>query len=118
MNKLFILLFLFVRLISFSQTYGNEWINYSQKYYSFKIVSEGIYKIDYETLVANGINPSQFSSKNIQLFGRNKEQPIYVYDGGDNQLDEGDFFIFYAKKNDGWLDSSLYRNPTDIGNPG
>lgn len=118
MKKLITLLFLLVQFISFTQTYGNEWINYSQKYYSFKIVNEGIYKIDYETLVADGIDPTQFSASNIQLFGRNKELPIYVYDGGNDSLNPGDYFIFYAQKNDGWLDSSLYIDPSYIGNPG
>ena len=33
------------------QTYGNEWISYEQKYYSFPIVEDGIYKIDYNSLV-------------------------------------------------------------------
>ncbi|MBI2258768.1 MAG: hypothetical protein HYU67_07700 [Flavobacteriia bacterium] len=104
---------------SFAQTYGNEWINYDQKYYSFKIFNDGIYKIDYQTLVNNHINTSSFSSANIQIFGREKEIPLYINDGGDNQINaDGDYILFYAKKNDSWLDSSLFRNPIDIGNPG
>jgi hypothetical protein len=118
MKNILVLLFSLLNLYIYCQTYGNEWINYNQKYYTFKIVQEGVYKIDYETLMANEIDPTQFTSKNIQIFGRNKEQPIYVYDGGDNQINPGDFFIFYAQKNDGWLDSSLFRNPKDMGNPG
>lgn len=118
--KRLILLSLLTTLIqttSLSQTYGNEWINYSQKYYSFKIIADGLYKIDYATLVSAGINPADFTSPNMQIFGRDREQPLYVYDGGDNTMDPGDFFVFYAQRNDGWLDSTLYEDPNTIGNP-
>ena len=104
-------------LWSLAQPYGNEWINYSQKYYQFKLVNEGIYKIDYQTLVNSGIQPSQFTSANMQVFGRDKEQPLVVFDGGDNSFDPGDYFLFYAERNDGWLDSTLYQDPNTIGNP-
>jgi hypothetical protein len=118
MKNIFTLLFIIFSSFAFVQTFGNEWIKYDQKYFSFKIVEDGVYKIDYETLIANGIEPSQFSSSNIQIFGKEKEQAIYLFDGGDNQLNPGDFFIFYAQRNDGWLDSTLFRDPSYIGNPG
>lgn len=102
-----------------AQPYGNEWINYSQKYYQFKIVSEGIYRIDYETLLSSGIDPSAFSSANMQVFGKDREIPLIVFDGGDNLFNnEADYFLFYAERNDGWLDSILYEAPHTIGNPG
>lgn len=114
---LLLLLFLLSAPMLLAQSYGNEWINYSQKYYSFKITTEGLYKIDYTTLVSSGVDPSTFTSANMQIFGKDREQPIYVYDGGDNKMDAGDFFIFYAHRNDGWLDSTLYEDPNTIGNP-
>ncbi len=112
---LFILLFSTVDV--FSQTYGNEWINYNQKYYSFNIVKTGIYKLDYSTLSNSGIPISTFTSGNIQLFGKEREVPLYISDGGDSSIDPGDYILFYAEKNDGWLDSTLYQNADDIGNP-
>jgi uncharacterized protein YktA (UPF0223 family) len=57
-----------------SQTYGNEWINYNQDYYDFKIVQDGIYQLDYSTLVNAGIPVNSFQSENIQIFGREKEK--------------------------------------------
>ncbi|TNE54455.1 MAG: hypothetical protein EP338_07650 [Bacteroidetes bacterium] len=119
MKKLLGIVYVWVGLqsIALGQTFGNEWINYSQKYYRFEILQEGLYKIDYQTLVDNGIDPSQFNSDNIQIFGRQQEQALHVYDGGDNKLDPGDFFIFYALPNDGWLDSTLFDDPNTIGNP-
>jgi hypothetical protein len=100
-----------------AQTYGNEWINYNQQYFKFKVWQDGIYRLDYETLANNGVPMADFTAANIQLFGREKEIPIYVVDGGDNQLNPGDYILFYAQKNDGWIDSLLYQNPTDIANP-
>jgi hypothetical protein len=54
---------------------------------------------------------------NMQIFGKEKEIPLFMVDGGDNSFDSGDYFLFYAERNDGWLDSTLYTNPTEIGNP-
>jgi hypothetical protein len=112
-----IFIFLFSSIDIFSQSYGNEWINYNQKYYSFNIVKTGIYKLDYSTLYNSGIPISTFTSNNIQLFGKEREVPLFISDGGDSSIDPGDYILFYAEKNDGWLDSTLYQNVDDIGNP-
>lgn len=116
-KTLLILIFALVSFVSFSQTYGNEWINYNQKYYKFKVYRDGIYKIDYALLENAGIDMNAFTPANMQLFGKEKEQPIYIVDGGDNSFDAGDYFLFYAEHNDGWLDSLLYEDPNTIGNP-
>ncbi len=111
------LMLLLVSLTSSAQKYGNEWIDYTQKYYAFYISSDGLYKLDYTTIRSSGIDVKSFTSSNIQLMGREREIPIQVVDGGDNKLDSGDYILFHAKRNDGWLDSSLYQQPKDIGNP-
>lgn len=114
---LYILILLASSNVSYSQTYGNEWIDYSQKYYSFKIVNSGVYKLDYASLNASGIPLTTFNTPNIQVYGREKEVPLYIVDGGDSSLDPGDYILFYADHNDSWLDSNLYEDPTWIGNP-
>ncbi len=111
------LLFLAWSTFGYAQTYGNEWINYSQTYYKFPIVQTGIYRIDYTTLNNAGVPLTSFQTENIQVFGRESEVPVYIVDGGDSSFDPGDYLIFYAERNDGWLDSSVYLNPTSIGNP-
>jgi hypothetical protein len=103
--------------LSYGQYYGNEWIDYSQTYYKFPIVNTGIYKLEYDALVNSGIPVSSFTSSNIQMFGKEKEIPLYIVDGGDNMMDAGDYILFYAEKNDGWLDTTLYENIEDMGNP-
>ena len=115
-----ILYIVFLILIApkfFSQQFGNEWIDYGQSYYSFNIYQSGIHKIDFSVLQSAGIPIQSFSSDNIQMFGRQNEIPIFIEDGGDGSIDNGDYILFYAEKNDGWLDTSLYDNPEWMGNP-
>lgn len=116
-RNIILLLLLLLNFTSFGQTYGNEWINYSQPYYRFQIYETGIYMIDYNALVSAGVPVSTFQTENIQLYGRQKEIPIHVEDGGDSSFDSGDYILFYAEKNDGWLDSTLYIDPNTLANP-
>ena len=113
----FLLVVSLISTFAVAQTYGNEWISYDQKYFSFPVVEAGIYKIDYPTLVAAGVPLSGLSSSNFQIFGKEREIPLFIEDGGDQTIESGDFIIFYAEGNDGWLDSSLYDNTDWIGNP-
>ena len=118
MKKLVLVFWFFLMCFSTkAQSYGNEWINYSQKYYSFSLTQTGLYKIDVASLAAAGIPINTFTAGNVQLFGREKELPLFIQDGGDNLLDLGDIIFFYAEKNDGWLDSTLYDDPSRMGNP-
>ena len=102
---------------SFSQTFGNEWIDYSQKYFQIKIVQTGWYRLDYNSIDAAfsnlSIDVSTINSNQYQIFGKETEQPINVVDGGDGVLNAGDYIEFYAEKNDGWKDSLLFDNPDD-----
>ena len=100
-----------------AQVYGNEWISYNQKHYAFPVVQTGIHKIGYDVLLNSGIPLTSINSDNFQLFGRENEVPLYIVDGGDAIINEGDFILFYAEKNDGWLDATLYDDPSWIGNP-
>ncbi|MGV3612031.1 MAG: C25 family cysteine peptidase [Fluviicola sp.] len=119
MKKLYLILLTFLPVVfAWSQPYGNEWINYSQKFYGFKIVQDGLYRIDYATLTSNGVPISGINPSSFQIFGKDKEVPLYMIDNGDNSFDSGDYFLFYAYKNDGWLDSIMYPNPEQMANPG
>lgn len=112
-----LLLVSFFSTFAGAQTYGNEWISYNQKYFSFPVVESGIYKIDYATLISAGVPLSSLSSSNLQIYGKEKEIPLHIEDGGDETIENGDFILFYAERNDGWLDSTLYDNEEWIGNP-
>jgi len=115
MKKIISIFLLIISFNSFSQ-YGNEWIEYSQKYYTVKISEDGFYKVDYTTLMNAGIPVSSILPSNFQVFGFEKEQPILVEDGGDASFDSGDYILFYAQKNTTWLDSIMYDTPDDVSN--
>lgn len=118
MKKLYlILLGVLFHVSVFAQTYGNEWIDYTQKYYSFPVYQDGLYRIDYATLNSAGISLSSINPNQFQLFGKDKEVPLLMVDGGDNSFDSGDYFLFYGEKNNGWIDSVLYPDPSTMANP-
>ncbi|MCB9224711.1 MAG: C25 family cysteine peptidase [Crocinitomicaceae bacterium] len=115
MKKLLVIASLFCSIFSIGQ-YANDWINYSQKFYSFKIWQDGVYKIDHSTLTAAGVPVSTIPSDNYQLFGFEKQQKIWIEDGGDGTIDAGDYILFYARKNTTWLDSLMYEDPSMVSN--
>ncbi|MFA5574537.1 MAG: C25 family cysteine peptidase [Brumimicrobium sp.] len=116
-NLISLIIFLLFANVSWAQPYGNEWVNYNQTYYKFPIAETGIYRITFQDLYNAGVPLSQANPQNIQIFGKQKEIPLYIKDGGDNEFNPGDYIEFYAERNDGWLDSILYNSPEDIGNP-
>ncbi|HEY0030671.1 MAG TPA: C25 family cysteine peptidase [Bacteroidia bacterium] len=102
-----------------SQTYGNEWINYSQNYYKIKIAKNGVYRIDSLTMASAGIpvGPGGIDPNNFQLFNKGAQQKIYIEGESDGVFNSSDFIEFYAEKNDGTLDSLLYINYSFLPNP-
>jgi hypothetical protein len=118
MKKLYcFLLLLLFPFGGIAQQYGNEWIDYSQKYYKFSVTQTGLHRIDYNTLVAAGIPVSTIPTETFQIFGRENEVPLYLFDNNDNSFDPGDYFVFAAKRNDGWMDSVICLNHTTMANP-
>ncbi|RNI25640.1 putative type IX secretion system sortase PorU2 [Rufibacter latericius] len=95
--------------------YGNEWINYSQKYYKIKVPTTGIYRLDKAYLQAAGING--VDPRNFQLYRRGQEVSIHVEGEADGSFDANDFIEFYGEQNDGALDKELYKNPEHQVNP-
>jgi hypothetical protein len=101
------LLILSLQLVH-AQYYGNEWINYSQSYFRFKIINDGLYRISYNALINSGVPLSTINGSNLQIFTQGKEIPIYVTTGG--TLGSSDYLEFYAVHNDGTWDSTLYAD--------
>lgn len=116
MRKLYSLLFLLLNLTAFveAQQYGNEWINYSQRYFTFKIYQDGLYRIDSTTLSNAGIDLTTVDPRSLQIFGRQKEQPIYVFGENDGVFNSTDYIELVAFKNDGWLDSIVYHGADNM----
>lgn len=116
-RSLLVVLSAVLRVVSVAQGHGNEWIDYDHQYWSFKIWQEGLYRIDSTTLADAGFPVGSVDARAIQVFGRERQVPIYVQGEEDGVLNGGDFIEFYAKGNDAWLDSTLWDAPGHINNP-
>ncbi|MGQ9846921.1 MAG: putative type IX secretion system sortase PorU2, partial [Bacteroidales bacterium] len=103
--------------VLYSQPFGNEWINYGQKYYRIPVAKTGLYRINRQTLLDAGFNINSISPKNIQLFARGQEQYIYVHGEDDGVFNTNDYIEFYGQANDGLSDTLLYDNSADLVNP-
>jgi hypothetical protein len=93
--------------------FGNEWINHTQLYYKIKIVEDGLYSIDRQTLESYIPGIEEVDPQNIQLFHMGVEVPVYI------SLENGQLegVSFYAEKNKGQLDVNFYRNTHNHFNP-
>ncbi|MCK5102218.1 MAG: transporter, partial [Cyclobacteriaceae bacterium] len=114
MKKGFLILIYIQILISstvVAQEYGNEWINYSQKYYKLSTAEDGFYRISYNELVSAGFPISTIDPRKIKLYHRGKEQSIFIAGQNDASFDPDDYLEFFGKRNDGTLDEELYVTP-------
>jgi hypothetical protein len=112
-KNIFLLFFIFNIFIINNvdaQMFSNNWINYNQNYYKIKVTSDGIHRISYSALLSAGIPVGSINPQNFQIFGRGKEQYIYIYNQVNGIMSAGDYIEFFAQKNDGWLDTALYNN--------
>jgi len=107
---------IFIFSISFGQRYGNEWINHSQTYFKFPLVTEGVYRIDSTTL-SQYFNLNSINPKNFQVFLKGKEQFVFINGEIDDKINNGDFIEFYANPHAGEVDSMIYKNIKYIPNP-
>ena len=113
--KKFIFLFSFIifHFNFFSQTFGNEWINYTQQYFHFPISNTGLHRLEFNVLdnyLTNyGINIDAIPHDNFQVYGKENEISLLINDQNNNgYLEQQDYIEFYAEKNNGWLDSLVY----------
>ena len=107
MNFITIVFLLFGLGVS-AQTYNNEWINFSNTYYKFKVGSNGLYRIPQSVLATAGMG--NVPVQNFQLFRNGKEVPIYT-SAASGTLGNTDYIEFWGQMNDGAPDAPLYRNP-------
>ncbi len=94
---------------AFAQVVGNEWINFSNTYYKFKIGKAGIYRIPKAQLDAIGMGSVEGSK--FAIFREGQEVPIYIT-SGTAALGATDFIEFYGEGANGKMDTELYTNPS------
>ncbi|HKL03463.1 MAG TPA: C25 family cysteine peptidase, partial [Cryomorphaceae bacterium] len=115
-----IVLLLSICLTAFSakgQNFGNEWINYSQTYYSIPIAEDGVYRITYSDFISAGIQINTVNPNNIKMYAFAEEVPIFIDGVGDGSFNSGDYIEFIGEGNDGRRETVLYENPADHANP-
>jgi hypothetical protein len=109
MKTFFTILVLLVSLGLSAQPYNNEWINFSNTYYKFKIGADGLYRIPQSVLAAAGLGSAPV--QDYQLFRNGKEVPIYT-SSQSGALASNGYIEFWGRMNDGWPDVPLYRAAT------
>ncbi len=108
---------LFISNVNLHAQFGNEWINYSQPYWKFPVVHNGIYRISYEELLQSGFPVGSVDPHDIRMYARGSQVYIKVLGEEDATLNVGDYIEFYATGNDAWLDSLVYDNAYHVCNP-
>jgi hypothetical protein len=93
---------------SVNAQYNNEWIDYSNTYYKFKVGANGLYRISAATLQTAGLGST--SVEQFQLWRNGKEIPIFTSIAS-GVFSNADYLEFYGEQNDGKPDSKLYKNP-------
>lgn len=96
-----------------AQTFGNEWINYSQVYAKFGVHEAGIYRITTAQLTNAGIATP--TGGQLQIFRDGQQVPIYVSNSGN--FGASDYIEFYGRSADGKVDEDLYINSAIQMNP-
>src|ERR1700722_934288 len=98
MKKLYTFLLLLFVLGLAAQPYGNEWINFSNTYYKFKVGVTGLYRIPQSVLAGAGLG--NVPVQNFQLFRNGQEVPIYT-SAASGTLGGSDYIEFWGQANDG-----------------
>ena len=88
-----------------SYDYFNQWYQFNQNYIKILVDQDGFYRVSESDLVAAGVNTAGLDPANLQVIYRGQEVPIRTVLNG-SQLN---YFEFYGAKNDGHLDSLIYR---------
>src|SRR5690606_23327815 len=98
--------------IAQSSVYGNEWINFNQSYFKFKIGTNGIYRIPFSLLSSHGL--AAVPGAQFALYREGVEVPIYV--STSSVFTNGDYIEFYGSKANGNMDKELFVPVSNQGN--
>lgn len=96
--------------LSYAQPFNNEWINYANSYYKFKVGRDGLYRISETLLRANGLEA--VPAEHFRLYRNGVEVPLYT-SIATGPLPTGAYLEFIGKANDGEPDRVLYREADD-----
>ena len=91
--------------------YGNEWIDYSQRYCKIQVGSDGIYRLKGDELLRSGIPIGSIPSNRYKLYYLGREIPMYF--NADTIRGPGDYIEFFGRKNRSEIDIHLYKDPAN-----
>ena len=74
------------------------------------VVTDGLYKLDYDTLTGAGVNVSGLSPDDVHLLWRGQAVSLDGIGTEDGSLDQGDAFIFYGEKFHGTIQDEKYTD--------
>ena len=105
-TRLYLLMMVLLSSSFLMAQYNNEWIDYSKSYYKFKVGENGLYRIPFSTLQANGLanTPAEY----FQLWRNGKEVPLFTSKTA-GTMSAADFIEFFGQMNDGKADAALYK---------
>lgn len=101
---------IFVNINSFSQVYGDEWVDVTKEYYKVKILDEGFFQIGYQELLDVGFPVDNVDPRNLQLWYRGEESSIIIIGEEDGVFDVADTILFFGRKADSELEKPLYAD--------
>jgi hypothetical protein len=98
---LIVLIICLISSNSFSQMLqsNRRWIANSKPYLKIGIAADGIYRLDYNKLIANGFDPTNINPNKLVLYTSGQKIPIFVKGKEDNRFDVNDFVEFAAVRN-------------------
>jgi hypothetical protein len=108
MKRFFTFLLLLLPAAMMAQQYNNEWINFTQSYYKFKVGATGLYRIPQSVLASAGLGGAQVQQ--LQLWRNGQQVPFYATVNS-GSLGAGDYLEFWGEANDGKADKPLYADP-------
>jgi len=99
-------------------SYADHSVLAGGNWFKARVDQTGIYKLTYADLNGMGMGMQALKSDNIRLYGNSggmlpepnntfryddlQENAIAMFDGGDGQFNEGDYFLFYGQSPDMW----------------
>ncbi len=97
--------------------YGNEWIDHARQYWRFPVATDGIMRIDSAALAESGFPVAGVDPRDLMLFAREQQVPIYLHGLDDGVFNTDDYIEFRTFKNDAWIDARLFPDPAWLFNP-
>ncbi|MEO0468341.1 MAG: C25 family cysteine peptidase, partial [Bacteroidota bacterium] len=96
-------------LLAQSFDYGNDWYtsNPDRTYIKLVVREDGVYRVTSQDLQSAGYDLSAVNPVTLKLYYRGQEVPIYI-----SKVADGLGYVeFFGERNNGQLDSIMYRDP-------